>query len=131
MIDTISDRDVFDLDQLRPLFGSVEDRPNLLRLVRKAKSMGYATFIASMDWEALQREHRPIITQVVNEDSPDDYVLLQGIVGDEVVMVDAELRVRRLNRQEFGRLWRGWVVILHRCIRSVEPSVHGLRLITL
>ena len=131
MIDTISDRDVFDLNQLGPLFGPDEDRRSLVRLRRRATSMGYATFIASMDWEALKREQRPIITRVPNEASPDDFVLLQGILGDEIVMVDGELRVRRLIRREFLHLWSGWVAILHRCIQSVEPKVHGLRLISL
>ena len=131
MMDTISDRDVFDLAQLGPLFGPEDDRASLVRLLRKAESLGYTTFIAAMDWEALGREHRPIITRVRKEDSLDDYVLVQGVVGDEVVMVDGELRVRRLDREEFSRLWSGWVVILHRRIQSVEPSIHGLRLVSL
>ena len=130
MLDTISDRDIFDLNQLAPLFGPEDDRASLVRLLGKAESMGYATFIAAMDWEALSREHRPIITQVLKEDCRDDYVLLQGIVGNEIVMVDAELRVRRLNRQEFEGLWGGWVVILHHRIASKDPCVIGLRLIS-
>jgi ABC-type bacteriocin/lantibiotic exporter with double-glycine peptidase domain len=80
--------------------------------------MGYTTSIAALDWEGLRRERRPNITRVVTEASWDDYVLLQGIVGDEMVMVDGDLRVRRLSRQEFSRLWSGWVVILHRRIES-------------
>src|SRR4029079_3047144 len=57
MMDMISDRDVFDLAQLGPLFGREGDRASLVRLLRKAESLGYTTFIAAMEWEALRREH--------------------------------------------------------------------------
>ena len=80
--------------------------------------MGYATVISALGWEDLRRERRPVVTRVVQEDSWHDYVLLQGIVGDEVITVDGELRVRRLSREDFGRLWTGWVVILQRRIQS-------------
>jgi len=118
MMGTIGDRDVFDLSQLRPLFGPEGDRSSLVRLLRKAESMGYTTFIAALDWDELRRERRPIITRVVKEDSWDDYVMVQGIVGDDIVMVDGELHVRRMTRAEFGRLWTGWVVILQRRFES-------------
>lgn len=118
MMDPFTDRDLFDLNELRPLFGPEGDRASLVRLLRKAESMGYTTVIAALDWDDLRREHRPVITRVVREDSWDDYVLLQGIIGDEVVMVDGEMRVRRLSRKEFSRLWTGWVVILQRRLRS-------------
>ncbi len=118
MMDMLSDRDVFDLNQLRPLFGPERDRASLVRLLRQAESMGYATMISALDWENLRGERRPVITRVANEDFWDDYVLLQGIVGDEIIMVDGELRVRRLSREEFGRLWSGWVVILQRRVQS-------------
>ena len=118
MVEKISDRDVFDLSQLRPLFGSEGSRPSLGRLLRKAESMGYATVIAALGWEDLRRERRPVITRVVMDVSWNDYVLLQGVVGDEVITVDGELRVRRLSREDFGRLWTGWVVILQHRIQS-------------
>lgn len=117
MIDPFSDRDLFDLNQLRPLFGPQGDRASLVRLLRKAEALGYTTAIAALDWDELRREHRPIITRVVKEDSWDDYVMVQGIIGDEIVMVDGEFRVRRLNRQEFTQLWTGWVVLLQRHAR--------------
>lgn len=117
-METFSDRDLFDLNELRPLFGAEGDRASLVRLLRKAEAMGYTTVIAALDWDDLCRERRPVITRVLKEDSWDDYVLLQGVLGDEVVLVDAELRVRRLSRQEFTRLWTGWVVILQRCLKS-------------
>ena len=118
MKETIGDRDVFDLSQLRPLFGPEGHRPSLGRLLRKAESMGYATVISALGWEDLRRERRPVITRVVMDVSWNDYVLLQGIVEDEAILVDGELRVRRLSREEFGRLWTGWVVILQRRIQS-------------
>jgi len=118
MMGTISDRDVFDLAQLRSLFGPENDRASLVRLLRKAEAMGYTTFIAALDWDELRRERRPVITRVVKEDSWDDYVMIQGVVGDDIVMVDGELHVRRLHKSEFGRLWTGWVVILHRRLES-------------
>ena len=118
MNEMLSDRDVFDLSELRPLFGSEGRHPNLGRLLRKAESMGYATVISALGWEDLRRERRPVITRVVMDVSWNDYVLLQGIVEDEAILVDGELRVRRLSREEFGRLWTGWVVILQRRIQS-------------
>jgi ABC-type bacteriocin/lantibiotic exporter with double-glycine peptidase domain len=115
MMGTVNEPGVnFDLAKLRYLFGPEGDRASLVRLLRAAESMGYTTSIAALDWEDLQHERRPIITRVLKEDSWDDYVMIQTIVGDEVVMVDGELNVRRLSRQEFGRLWTGWVVILQR-----------------
>jgi len=118
MAKVFSDRDLFDLDQLQPLFGPEDDRSTLVGLLRKAESMGYTTVIAALDWEDLRRERRPIIARVVKENSWDDYVLLQAIVGDEVVMVDGELHIRRLRREDFVRLWTGWVVMLQKRIRS-------------
>ena len=118
MMEAFSDRDLFDVNQLRPLFGPEEDRASLVRLLRKAESMGYITEIAALDWDQLRQERRPIITRVVKENAWDDYVFLQGIVEDEVVLVDGELGVRRLSRAEFTRLWTGWVVILQRRLRS-------------
>jgi len=118
MMDVFSDRDLFDLNELQPLFGPEEDRASLVRLLRKAEAMGYATEIAALNWEQLRRERRPVIARVVMENSCDDYALLQGIVEDEVVLVDGELRVRRLSREEFSRRWTGWVVILHKRLRS-------------
>jgi len=118
MMDTISDRDVFDLNQLRPLFSSEGARASLVRLLRQAETMGYATSIAAPNWNELRSQRGPVITRVMKDDSWDDYVLLQGIVGDEVVLVDGELRVHRLSRQEFDQIWTGWVVILHRRIES-------------
>src|SRR5262245_34854520 len=119
MILPFSDRDLFDLNELRPLFGPEDDRTTLVRLLRKAESMGYTTVIAALEWDDLRRERRPIITRVVKEDSSwSDYVLLQGIIGDEIVMVDGECRVWRLSREEFVRLWTGWVVLLQRRVRS-------------
>lgn len=118
MMETFSDRDLFDVTQLRSLFGPEDDRSSLVRLLRKADSMGYLTEIAALDWEQLRQERRPVITRVVKEDSWGDYVYLQGIVGDEVVLVDGELGVRRLSREDFLRLWTGWVVILQRRVRS-------------
>lgn len=118
MVLPFSDRDLFDLNELRPLFGPEGDRATLVRLLRKAESMGYTTVIAALDWEDLRRERRPLITRVVLEDSCSDYVLVQGVIGDEVVMVDGECRVRRLSREEFGRLWTGWVVMLQRRLRN-------------
>jgi ABC-type bacteriocin/lantibiotic exporter with double-glycine peptidase domain len=118
MMDTISDRDVFDLNQLRPLFAAEGSRASLVRLLRQAEAMGYATAIAAPNWDELKRERGPVITRVMKDDSWDDYVLLQGIVGDEVVLVDGELRVRRLSRQEFDQIWTGWVVILRRRVES-------------
>ena len=118
MMDTISDRDVFDLNQLRPLFGPEGSRASLSRLLRKADAMGYTTSIAAPDWDDLRRQRGPIIARFMVNDSLDDYVLLQGIVEDEVVLVDAELRVRRLSRDEFIRFWSGWIVVLHRRLES-------------
>ena len=118
MIEVFSDRDLFDLNNLRPLFGPEDDRSSLVRLLRKAESMGYITEIAALDWEDLRHERRPVIARVVKENSWDDYVLLQGIVGDEVVMVDGELRIMRLSREEFDRHWTGWVVMLQKRVRS-------------
>ena len=118
MMDAISERDVFDLKQLRPLFGSEGHRASLVRLLREAESMGYSTSIAAPTWDELQRQRGPVITRVLKQDTWDDYVLLQGIVGDEVVLVDGELQVRRLSRQDFDRIWTGWIVILHRRIES-------------
>lgn len=118
MMETFSDRDLFDLNQLRPLFGPEDDRASLVRLLRKAESMGYLTEIAALDWDQLRQERRPIITRVVKENAWDDYVFLQGILEDEIVLVDGELGVRRLSREEFSRLWTGWVVILQRRLRS-------------
>ena len=118
MMDTISDRDVFDLNQLRPLFSSEGARASLVRLLRQAETMGYATSIAAPNWNELRCQRGPVITRVMKDGSWDDYVLLQGIVGDEVVLVDGELRVHRLSRQEFDQIWTGWVVILHRRIES-------------
>jgi len=118
MMDVFSDRDLFDLSELQPLFGPEDDRSSLVRLLRKAEAMGYATEIAALDWEQLGRERRPVIARVVMENCRDDYALLQGIAGDEVVLVDGELHVRRLSREDFGRRWTGWVVILHKRIRS-------------
>jgi ABC-type bacteriocin/lantibiotic exporter with double-glycine peptidase domain len=118
MMETFSDRDLFDLNQLRPLFGPEDDRASLVRLLRKAESMGYITEIAAPDWDQLRQERRPIITRVVKEDTWGDYVFLQGMVGDEVVLVDGELGVRRLRREEFARLWTGWAVILQRRLQS-------------
>jgi ABC-type bacteriocin/lantibiotic exporter with double-glycine peptidase domain len=118
MMEVFSDRDLFDLNQLQPLFGPEDDRSSLVRLLRKAESMGYTTEIAVLDWDSLRRERRPVIARVVKPNSWDDYVLLQGIVEDEVVMVDGELHIMRLTREEFTRLWTGWVVMLQRRIRS-------------
>ena|SRR5688572_28784989 len=107
MMDVFSDRDLFDLNQLRPLFGPEEDRASLVRFLRKAESMGYTTEIAALDWDQLRQERRPVITRVVTDNAWDDYVFLQAIVGDEIVLVDGELSVRRLSRDDFGRLWTG------------------------
>jgi ABC-type bacteriocin/lantibiotic exporter with double-glycine peptidase domain len=118
MREVFSDRDLFDLDKLQPLFGPEDDRSSLVRLLRNAESMGYTTEIAALEWEDLRHERRPIIARVVKENAWDDYVLLQGIVGDEVVMVDGELHIMRLSREDFVRLWTGWVVMLQKRIRS-------------
>ena len=118
MMNVFSDRDLFDLAQLQPLFGPENDRASLVKLLRKAESMGYTTLIAALDWEGLRREVRPIITRVEIEGCWTDYVLLQGILHDEIVMVDGENRIIRLKQPEFARLWSGWVVILQRQIRS-------------
>lgn len=118
MMDTISDRDVFDLKQLRPLFASEGCRASLVRLLRKAESMGYSTSIAAPTWEELARQRGPVITRIMKEDHLDDYVLLQGIIGDEVILVDEQLGVRRLTHAEFDRIWSGWVVVLHRIVES-------------
>ena len=118
MREVFSDRDLFDLNQLQPLFGPEDDRSSLVRLLRKAESMGYTTEIAALDWDDLRRERRPIITRVVTDDSWSDYVLLQGILDDEVVLVDGECRIYRRTRQEFVRLWTGWVVMLQKRLRS-------------
>ena len=118
MMDAISDRDVFDLNQLRPLFASEGCRASLVRLLRKAEAMGYNTSIAAPTWSELARERGPVITRIMKEDHWDDYVLLQGIVGEEVVLVDEQLQVRRLSHMDFERIWSGWVVILHRRVES-------------
>ena len=118
MMDTISDRDVFDLKQLQPLFGSEGSRASLVRFLRKAEAMGYATTIAAPSWDELRRERGPVITRIMKDNSLDDYFLLQGIIGEEVVLVDGELRVRRLSKDEFERIWSGWAVILHRRVES-------------
>jgi len=118
MKETICDRDVFDLNQLRPLFGSEGNYSSLSRLLRKAEAMGYVTSIAAPDWEELRRERWPVITRLMLNDSLVDYVLLQGVIGDEVVLVDGELHIRRLSRDEFNRLWSGWIVVLHHRLES-------------
>jgi len=118
MTGTISDRDVFDLNQLRPLFGTEGSRASLVRLLRKAESMGYDTTIAAPDWDTLRRERGPVITRINKDDSWGDYVLLQGVVGDEVVLVDGELCIRRMTHEEFERVWSGWALILHRHVES-------------
>lgn len=118
MILPFSDRDLFNLEELRPLFGPEGDRASLVRLLRQAESMGYTTVIAALEWDELRRERRPLITRVATNDSWSDYVLVQGILGDEIVMVDGECRVQRLSREEFVQLWTGWVVILQRRLRS-------------
>ena len=118
MMDPFSDRDLFDLRQLRPLFGPEGNRASLVKLLRKSQSMGYTTEIAALEWEQLRREVRPIITRVVIEGCWDDYVLLQGIINDEIVMVDGESHILRLKKHEFERLWTGWVVILQNHIKS-------------
>src|SRR5262245_17452412 len=118
MMGTISDRDVFDLNQLRPLFGTEGSRSSLVRLLRKAEAMGYDTTIAAPDWETLRRERGPIITRINKEDSWGDYVLLQGVIGEEVILVDGEFCIWRLTHEEFERVWSGWALILHRRVES-------------
>jgi ABC-type bacteriocin/lantibiotic exporter with double-glycine peptidase domain len=118
MMDTISDRDVFDLKQLQPLFGSEGSRASLVRFLRKAEAMGYSTSIAAPSWDELRHERGPVITRVMKDGSLDDYVLLQGVIDEEVVLVDGELRVRRMTKQDFERIWSGWAVILHRRVES-------------
>jgi len=118
MMDTVSDRDVFDLKQLRPLFSSEGSRASLVKLLRQAESMGYNTSIAAPNWNELRTLRGPVITRVMKDNTWDDYALLQGIVGDEVVLVDKELGVRRMSREDFERIWSGWVVILHRRVES-------------
>lgn len=101
-----------ELDRLKLLLSVGEERGNLVYVLRAAEAMDFTPIISTLTWDRLQKERRPLITRLHSRRGWGDFVILLGVSGDEALLVSGTLRVLRIKREQFCRVWNGWVVIL-------------------
>jgi ATP-binding cassette subfamily B protein len=99
------------LQQMRDLAGTDRIGTNLLGLVRAAENLGFLARGVKASAEALPQAPLPAIAHVRNEVGG-HFVVVHRLTRHGVVVADPALGVQTIPRDEFGRLWTGYLLLL-------------------
>jgi ATP-binding cassette subfamily B protein len=100
------------LEQMRDLAGTDRTGTNLLGLLKAAERLGFSAKGAKGPYQALAQVPLPAIAHVKTEEGLGHFVVLHRVKKMGVVVADPGRGVRRLSRDEFGRRWTGYLLLL-------------------
>jgi ATP-binding cassette subfamily B protein len=100
------------LQQLRDLAGTDRAGTNLLGLLRAAEKLGFSARGVKGGYEDLPRAPLPAVAHLRTEEGLGHFVVLYRVRPGSVVVADPARGVRTLSREEFGRCWTGFLLLL-------------------
>ena len=100
------------VERMRDLAGTDRVGTNLLGLVQAAEQLGFSAKAVKGPYEALPQVPLPAIAHVTTRRGPGHFVVLYRVRTDAVVVADPAQGVRRLSRDEFGRDWTGYLLLV-------------------
>jgi ATP-binding cassette subfamily B protein len=99
------------LPQLRDLAGTDRVGTSLLGLVRAAEKLGLSARGVKGTDEALSQVPLPAIAHMRTEEGRRHFVVLHRLTPRAVILADPARGVRKLTRDEFRRLWTGYLLL--------------------
>jgi ATP-binding cassette subfamily B protein len=100
------------VQQMRDLAGTDRVGTNLLGMVQAAEKLGFSARAVKAPYEALAQAPLPAIAHVRTEEGLGHFVVLHKATSDAVVVADPGRGVQKPSRDEFCRLWTGYLVLL-------------------
>jgi ATP-binding cassette subfamily B protein len=102
----------FSLQTMRELAGTDRVGTNLLGIVQAAERIGFAAKAVKGAYEALAGVPMPAIVHVKNEEGLGHFVVLYRAGKKGVVIADPARGLQKLSRDEFSKIWSGYLVLL-------------------
>jgi HlyB family type I secretion system ABC transporter len=102
----------FGLETMRELAGTDRVGTNLLGLVKSAERIGFAAKAVKGEFAALAGAPLPAIAHVKTPEGYGHFVVLHQVRADRVVVADPARGVVTLSRDEFCKLWTGYVLLM-------------------
>jgi ATP-binding cassette subfamily B protein len=100
------------LQALRDLAGTDRQGTNLLGLLQAAQALGFAAKGVKGTYADLPQAPLPAIAHVRTDEGLGHFVVLYQVGAGSVVVGDPARGGRRLSRDEFSRLWTGFLLLL-------------------
>ncbi len=99
------------VQRIRILAGTDRVGTNLLGLVEAARKMGFSARAVKGPFEGLAEVPLPAIAHTTNETGQGHFVVVHRACGDRVVVADPAHGIRKLAKEEFRRIWTGYLVL--------------------
>jgi HlyB family type I secretion system ABC transporter len=100
------------LEQMRELAGTDRIGTNLLGLVEAAEKLGFSARAVKGDYQALPAAPLPAIAHVRTPEGLGHFVVLHKVTRNGVVVADPGRGVLKLVREDFSKLWTGYLLLL-------------------
>ncbi|MBD1852946.1 peptidase domain-containing ABC transporter [Cyanobacteria bacterium FACHB-502] len=107
--------------EIRSLVGTGQQGTNLWGLQQGAAKLGFSVRPVRVSLEALERLHEIPLPAIIHWKG-NHWVVLYGKRGQQFVIVDPAIGVRRLSAQELAAGWTDWVMLL------LEPDTAGFQI---
>ncbi len=107
--------------EIRSLVGTGQQGTNLWGLQQGAAKLGFSVRPVRVSLEALERLHEIPLPAIIHWKG-NHWVVLYGKRGQQFVIVDPAIGVRRLSAQELAAGWTDWVLLL------LEPDTAGFQI---
>lgn len=102
----------FGLQAMRDLAGTDKVGTNLLGLVQGAERIGFAAKAVKGSYEALLGAPLPAVAHIKTPEGYGHFIVLHQVSEQAVVVADPAKGIERLSREEFSKLWTGYLLLM-------------------
>jgi ATP-binding cassette subfamily B protein len=111
------------LEQMRDLTGTDRVGANLLGLLQAAERLGFSAKGVKGTYDALAQVPLPAVAHTKTEEGLGHFVVLHRVRPTGVTVADPGRGVRNLSRDEFGRRWTGYLLLVVPEPKAAPPAV--------